>query len=434
MSVKITQVTPYSPAAKAGIKAGDTLVSINGNPIGDVLDYQFYATDTKLAVQLEDRKIKIKKGEYDDLGLEFETYLMDKKRSCRNKCVFCFIDQLPKGMRETLYFKDDDDRLSFLQGNYITMTNLTQEEVNRIIKMKLKVNISVHTTNPELRNKMTGNRFAGDCLKYLYQLAEAGNELNCQLVLCPGWNDGEELRKTLSDLTALYPSVESIACVPIGETKYREGLADIPLFNKETAGQVIDIIEEFGSKMEQEHGDRLVYPADEFFLIAERPMPEYEYYGDFDQYENGVGMWKSLEHEFMEGLEEKKEYDEVHNLVINRSIATGKLAAPLLEKLAQSVKKYFPNVNINVYPIRNDFFGETITVAGLVTGQDIIKQLVPVKDKIGTELIIPNTMLRANSDVFLDDTTVGDVEKALGVRVTPIVVDGYELLECMTKC
>ena len=277
--VKISSVEKDSFAYKKGIKAGENLVSINKNKITDVLDYRFYCTERKLKIVIEDkngkqRKVKIKKDEYDDIGLEFETYLMDKQRSCRNKCIFCFIDQMPPNMRETLYFKDDDARLSFLFGNYITLTNVSDEEIDRIIKMHITpINISVHTTNPELRCKMMNNRFAGDALKYMYRLCENGIKINCQLVLVPGYNDGDELKKTLADLEKLYPNVESVAAVPVGLTKFREGLAKITPFNKDTAKAVIDTMNEFGDRCFEKYGDRLFYPSDEFYNLAHLPMP-----------------------------------------------------------------------------------------------------------------------------------------------------------------
>ena len=431
MSVKIISVDKGSPADKAHIKPGDSLVSINKNAIHDILDYQFYSSEEKLKVQLEDRTVTVKKCEYEDLGLNFETYLMDCKQHCKNNCVFCFINQLPKGMRDTLYFKDDDSRLSFLQGNYITMTNLSDEDVDRIIKMKLPMNISVHTTNPELRVKLTKNPNAGKCLDYLYKMAAAGIELNTQIVLCPGLNDGKELEKTLTDLCMLYPSVKSIACVPVGITKFREKLPKLELFNKQTASAVVDTLELFGNMMYEKYGDRVVYASDEFYLTAERKMPDYDFYGDFDQFENGVGMCASLQKEFIDALADKREYGETDDKQRVVSIATGVLAAPLIDTLGKMLKSDFPNTRVDVYTIRNDFFGETITVAGLLTAGDIIAQLMPYKEKLGGRLLITENMLKTNSDLFLDDKTVSDVEQALGVTVTTVATDGYELLDAI---
>ena len=428
MSVKIETVTPCSPADKAGIKAGEVLVAINGNPINDALDYGFYTFDRELDLELDTRRVKVKKkDDYDEIGLNFETYLMDKKQTCRNKCIFCFIDQLPKGMRETLYFKDDDSRLSFLQGNYITLTNMTKADIDRIIRMKLNVNISVHTTNPELRVKMLHNKNAGKVLRFIPKMAENGISMNCQIVLCKGYNDGGELRRTLSDLTALYPTVQSIAVVPFGASKFRDGLENIPMHDKESASEAIDIIEEFGDKFEAEYGDRVVYPADEFFLLAQREMPDSDYYGSFDQYENGVGMWAYLRDGFLECLGEVED----DGSVINRSVATGKLAKPLLSELAQEAMKRFPSVKINVYEIKNEFFGETITVAGLITGKDLISQLTPYKSELGDALLIPKTMLKADEPLFLDNVTVSEAEKALGVSIVPVGDEPEDLIEAM---
>ena len=428
MSVKIQSVDPRSPAAKAGIRAGETLVSINGNPINDTLDYGFYTFDRVLDFELDTRSVTVKKkDDYDEIGLNFETYLMDKKQTCRNKCIFCFIDQLPSGMRETLYFKDDDSRLSFLQGNYITLTNMTDADIDRIIRMKLNVNISVHTTNPELRVKMLSNKNAGKVLEYIPRMAENGISMNCQIVLCKGWNDGDELRRTLSDLTALYPAVQSVAVVPFGASKFRDGLTEIEMHDKQSALEAIGIINEFADKLEEECGDRVVYPADEFFLLADILIPDSSYYGAFDQYENGVGMWAYLRDGFLECLEEVED----DGSVINRSIATGKLAYPLLSELSEAVTERFPTVNINVFEIKNNFFGETITVAGLITGGDLIAQLEPHKDKLGEALLIPKTMLKADEPVFLDDVTVSEAEKALGVTIVPVGDEPEDLIEAL---
>ncbi|MCH5323938.1 MAG: DUF512 domain-containing protein [Eubacterium sp.] len=431
--VKIESVIPGSPAARCGIKAGEELVSINGSDINDVLDYKYYCTDKKLTLQLGSRTVKIKKQEYDDLGLEFESYLMDKKQHCKNNCIFCFINQLPKGMRDTLYFKDDDSRLSFLQGNYITMTNLTEQDVDRIIKMKLPMNISVHTTNPELRVKMTSNPNAGKCLDYLYRMAAAGIELNTQIVLVPGVNDGKELERTLTDLCMLYPAVKSVACVPVGVTKFRDGLQQIKTFDKQSASAAIDVMQLFGDMMYEKYKDRVVYPSDEFFLTAERPMPDYDYYGDFDQFENGVGMCASLQKEFIDALTDKREFNETDDKPRHLTIATGVLAAPLIETLVNLMKADFPNTEVNVKAIRNDFFGETVTVAGLITAGDMIAQLSPVKDTLGDKILITKNMLKSDEDIFLDDKTLEDVEKALGVPVIPTDNDGYELLDAILE-
>lgn len=428
MAVVITSVTPKSPAAKAGVKAGETLAAINGHEINDALDYGFYCYERTLNLDLVTRTVKVRKrDDYDDIGLNFETYLMDKKQSCHNKCVFCFIDQLPPGMRETLYFKDDDSRLSFLQGSYITLTNMTDKDIERIIKMKLNVNVSVHTTNPELRKKMLCNRFAGDVLRYIKQMADGGITMNCQIVLCRDYNDGDELRKTLTDLTALYPAVQSVAVVPFGATRYREGLPAIRLHDKASASEAVDIIGEFGDSMLEKYGERVVYPADELFITAGRDLPPSEYYGSFDQYENGVGMWAYLRDRFAEELSEL----DGDGRAVKLSCATGVLAAPLIEQLADSLKAKFPNVEVRVFTVKNRFFGETVTVAGLTTGKDLIDALMPHKERLGERVIIPKAMLKADEDIFLDDVTLDEVSEALGVPVIPVDNEPYELIDAI---
>lgn len=431
MSVRIESVDAGSVCEKHGIKADDVLISINGNEIMDVLDYQFYATESKLLLEIErngkKHSVSLKKKDYEDLGLNFCTYLMDEQKPCRNKCVFCFIDQLPKGLRDSLYFKDDDSRLSFLFGNYITLTNISEHEVDRIIKMHISpINISVHTTNPKLRNRMMHNRFAGDSLKVLYRLAEAGTKINCQLVLCPGWNDGDELKKTLDDLTSLYPSVQSIAAVPLGMTKFRDGLEKLTPYNKESARATVSIIEEYGDKCLKKYGTRIVYAADEFYLKAELPMPDEDYYEEYAQLDNGVGMCTLLKSEFVQAVnEENMPYDES----VNVSIATGTAAYPLLCELVDIAKKKWHNLNCKVFEIKNNFFGESITVSGLVTGGDLISQLK--NQDLGNTLLLPSSMFRAQGDIMLDDTSVNDIETALNVRVRITQNDGFDLLSAI---
>ena len=432
MSVRIYQVKSGSIAQQKGISAGDTLHTINGNPIQDVLDYDFYAADPKLKLELEkpDGKrqiLRIRKEEYEDLGLEFETYLIDREHSCRNDCIFCFVNQMPKGMRESLYFKDDDARLSFLFGNYVTLTNMPESEIDRIIKMHISpINISVHTTNPELRAAMMHNRFAGESLAYLEKLAKAGIHINCQLVLCPGINDGNELSRSLSDLGKYYPSVQSIACVPVGLTKFREGLPPLTGYDKETAGQVIDRVEEFSRMFLKENGCRLAFPSDEFFLKAERPLPPDQYYEDFAQLENGVGMISLLRQEFRSALEELEPSDRRRNI----TVATGTAAHPFLVNLVDELKLKWHNLECIVVPIQNDCFGHSITVAGLVTGGDLIAQLSG-RD-LGEELLIPSVMLRHEQDRFLDDVTLEEVTQKLGVPVRVCETDGGSLLDALT--
>lgn len=431
MSVVISSVTPGSPADKAGLHGGDTLISINDNEIVDVLDYRFYQDVTRPVLKYIDesgkiKKAKIKKREYDELGLEFETYLMDKQHSCRNKCVFCFIDQLPPGMRESLYFKDDDSRLSFLFGNYITLTNISEHEIERIIKMHISpINVSVHTTNPELRVKMMKNKNAGKVLSIIDRFNAAGIKLNCQLVLCPGYNDGVELERSLKDLCAL-ENAECIAAVPVGVTAYRDGLEELESFNKETAGAVIDIIDRFGDFCEKKYGDRRVYAADEFYILAERGMPSAEYYGDFLQLENGVGMWALMKKEVEDALTDTEATSGAPRKV---SLATGEAAYPLIASVAKLCEEKRAGLECNVYAIKNEFFGGKITVSGLVTATDIIKQ---IGDKdLGDELLIPATMLRSEGDMFLDSITLTELSERLNIKITPVANDGYELTEAI---
>jgi putative radical SAM enzyme (TIGR03279 family) len=430
MAVKITSVVKNSLADKAKIKADDILLKINDNEINDVLDYMFYIAEDRVKVEIERnnkiKKINIKKNEYDDIGLEFSSFLMDEKQSCTNKCVFCFIDQMPKGMRETLYFKDDDARLSFLHGNYVTLTNLNDHDIERIIKMHLNINVSVHTTNPELRVKMMNNRFAGEKLKYLKMLADANITMNCQIVLCPELNDGEELIRTLNDLADLYPAVQSIAVVPVGISKFREGLFPLKPFTEKTANEALDIIEAKQEEFFEKFGTRLVYAADEFYLKAKREIPDDEYYEDYPQYENGVGLIRVLQKEFFDALDNTDK----DNVNTNISIATGYAASEILIFLIEKAKEKWHNLNCKVYAIKNNYFGENITVAGLITGSDLVEQL---KGKeLGDYLVIPSVMLKQDSDLFLDDYTVSQVEKELNIKVKVINNDGYELLNTLT--
>ena len=433
MAVVVSDVQKRSLAFKAGIPVKATLLSINGNEINDVLDYQFYVTERRIElvclVNGREKNYTLVKDEYEDIGLIFDSYLMDKQHHCKNKCIFCFIDQMPKGMRETLYFKDDDDRMSFLFGNYVTLTNLTQRDIDRIIKMHISpINISVHTTDPELRVKMMKNKNAGECLKWLEELAAHGIKLNTQLVLCPGINDGEQLVRSLNDLGKLAPNIESIAAVPVGLTDHREGLEELRVYTKEESEKVIDIIESFSDKFFEEHGVRIAFASDEFYLKAERPLPEYDYYGDFSQLENGVGLTTLLRHDFYDCLEN----EEFEVKPFHAAIATGKLAYPLLVELSEAAMKRYPEIKLDVYMIENEFFGKNITVAGLVTGRDLINQL---KDKnIAKTLLIPTVMLRHEKDRFLDDVLIEDVEKELGVELVTVENDGYNLLNSMLGC
>lgn len=431
MSVIIKSVDSKSPADKAGLKAGDTLISINKNDIMDVLDYRFYQNNAKIKIEYIDDKGKIKhkrikKQDYEELGLNFETYLMDKQHSCLNKCVFCFIDQLPKGMRDSLYFKDDDSRLSFLFGNYITLTNITEHEIERIIKMHISpINISVHTTNPELRVKMMKNKNAGKVLSVIKRFNDAGIKINCQLVLCPGYNDGEELKRTLSDLTELQ-NAECIAAVPVGLTKYRDGLADLVPFNHRTAAETIDIIDRYGEECIKKYGSRRIYASDEFYLLAKRQMPDADYYGEFLQLENGVGLWALLLKEATDAIAEEEYKLEQKRKI---SVVTGVAAYPLITEIVDKCKQKWDNLECKVYKIKNNFFGEKITVAGLVTATDIKEQLKG--ENLGEELLIPAVMLRKEGDMFLDSITLNELSRDLGVKITPVDNDGYSLIDAL---
>ncbi len=427
MAVTVAQVLFGSPAWRKKIAAGDVLLSVNGNPITDVLDYRFHITESRLTLVLDtpkgNRTVRIRKKEYEDIGLEFETYLMDKQHTCRNGCIFCFIDQMPAGMRESLYFKDDDSRLSFLFGNYITLTNLSEHEIERILKMHISpINISVHTTNPELRCKMMNNRFAGETLQLMNRFAEAGIHMECQLVLCPGWNDGEELERSIHDLAALSPAVQSVAVVPVGLTKHREGLTPLRPFTAEEAARVVDTVEHFGDCMLAATGNRVVYAADEWYLLAERPIPSEEFYGEMPQLENGVGLMALLRSQFAEALENTTE---VKAKGTDTLLVTGVAAAPLISELVALAKDKFPQINARVQAVQNDFFGETITVAGLVTGTDILQQVQP---NTAQRILIPDVMLRHEGDRFLDDVTPQDLKEKLGASVQVLPVDGKMLL------
>jgi putative radical SAM enzyme (TIGR03279 family) len=430
VSVVVVSVLNNSYGEKAGILKNDEIISINGREITDVLDYRFAIQSKKLSIifkrGLEELQVNIRKSsEFSDIGLEFETYLMDKHHSCKNKCIFCFVDQMPKGMRDTLYFKDDDSRLSFLFGNYITLTNLTEKEADRICEMHISpINISVHTMNPELRVKMMKNKNAGDSLKLIKKFYEAGILMNTQLVLCPGINDGEELRYSLNELAKFSPCINSIAAVPVGITKFRDNLEKLDIYTKETAGEVIDIIDEFNAHYSFfNEGKILAFASDEFYLLAEREFPTEDYYGEYSQLDNGVGMCTLLKSEFMSALDESKPE------AINReiTIATGESAYSLLCDLVSHLKEKFIGLKVNVIKVENEFFGKTVTVAGLLTGQDLKEQLQ--NKALGEELLIPRVSLRNEGDKFLDDVTLTELSQFLNIKVTPVENDGYKLLE-----
>lgn len=427
----IFKVLPGSIAEEMEIEPGDKLISINNEPIEDIFDYHYLTNDDFITVLIEkpngeEWELEIEKDYEEDLGLEFENGLMDDYKSCCNKCIFCFIDQMPKGMRETLYFKDDDSRLSFLQGNYVTLTNMKDKDIDRIIKYKLfPINISFQTTNPELRCKMLNNKKAGEALKKVDKLYEAGIEMNGQIVLCKGINDGEELERTISDLTKYLPLLQSVSIVPVGLTKYRDGLTNLEPFTKEDAIKVIETVEKWQAVALKEHNTHFIHASDEWYILADREMPSEESYDGYLQLENGVGMIRLLEEEFNEAFEEETGSDIAHEV----NIATGKLAAPFIKSIINKFNTKYPNVTVNLHVITNDFFGEKITVAGLITGQDVINQL---KDKnIQGPLLITENMLRSGEDVFLDDTSVLDLEKTLQVPVYTVKSSGQELMDAL---
>ena len=433
MAVRITSVEPGSPARRARIHKGDTLISINGNAITDVLDYRFYMTDEHLKILLCDqekklRTVVVEKDEYDDLGLEFETYLMDRQMGCKNACIFCFVDQTPPGMRKSLYFKDDDTRMSFLFGNYTTLTNLKEGDIQRIIKMHISpINISIQTMNPALRVQMMKNPFAGESLKFVRMLTEGGIKINTQIVLCPGYNDGEQLEYSLSELAKLGPNVQSIAVVPVGLTRYREKLTPLRGFFQQEAVEVVKTMERWGEYFCKEYGTRTAYASDEFYILAGKDFPPYEFYEDFAQLENGVGMMTLMQHDFAQALKEAQleQSPAAHRC----TIATGQLAYPMMQDFAERVQQAFPQVQVQVKKIRNDFWGPTITVAGLITGQDLLAQLEGLD--LGSELLIPANMLRHEQDRFLDDLTLEQVQETLGVPALPVENDAFELLARM---
>lgn len=425
--VTISSVLPHSAAERVGLRAGDKLVSINGNGISDVLDYRFYVTEKRVALTVlrdgETLEFVIKKPEYDDIGLDFETYLMDKKKCCANRCIFCFIDQNPCGMRESIYFKDDDERLSFLQGNYVTLTNLKQRDIDRMIKMRISpINVSVHTVEPELRCMMLGNRFAGESLKYLKQLSDAGIELNLQFVLCRGINDGEHLQRSLEFVRGL-KTFQSAAFVPAGMTEHRDGLYKLQPYDRDSAAAVIDAVEAENEYYMSERGGGAVFASDEFYLIAGRSLPDDAYYCGYPQLENGVGMLTDLKTTFLWELENITSVDdgELH-------IATGVAAYPTIREMADAFSAKFPGRIIVVHEIKNTFFGGSVTVSGLITGGDLIAQL---SGKVKNRLLIPSNMLKADEPVFLDDVTLGELEEKLGVPVRPVRPE--ELCEALTE-
>ena len=425
----VKEVEPGSIADEMGIEPGDKLLSINENEIEDVFDYHYYVNDEEILLLIqkpdgEEWELEIEKDYEEDLGIVFEQGLMDEYRSCRNKCIFCFIDQMPKGMRDTLYFKDDDSRLSFLQGNYITLTNMSDHDIDRIVKYHLEpINISFQTTNPELRCKMLHNRFAGEALKKVDKFYEGGIQMNGQIVLCKGINDGEELERSIRDLSKYIPLLQSVSVVPVGLTKFREGLYPLEPFSSEDAKEVIAIIEKWQKVFYKEYGLHFIHGGDEWYINADMEMPEEERYDGYLQLENGVGMIRLLQNEFEEAFQNL----EGDGRQIEISMATGYAAYSYLKEMIEKLQTKYPNVTVHLYKIRNDFFGERITVAGLITGQDLMEQL---KGKpLGEALLIPCNMLRDGEDVFLDDTTLSQVKETLQVDVDVVKSSGQDLIE-----
>ncbi len=430
----ISKVLPGSIAEELEIEAGDKLISIDNTEIEDIFDYQFLVQDTYIEVLIqkpdgEQWLLEVDKEFDEDLGIEFENGLMDEYRHCHNKCIFCFIDQMPKGMRETLYFKDDDSRLSFLQGNYVTLTNMSDHDIERITRYHLSpINISFQTMNPKLRCEMLNNRFAGEALKKVDTLYKAGITMNGQIVLCKGVNDGEELEYSIKELTKYLPNLESVSVVPVGLSKYREGLYPLEPFTKEDAEKVIDTIESWQKKIYTEYGLHFIHASDEWYILAQREMPKEERYDGYLQLENGVGMLRLMMEEFREGMEELADQRQLPDESVEDeiSMATGLLAYPYIEKMARTMEENFPNLKIHVYPIVNEFFGERITVSGLLTGQDIEKQL---KGKtLGNRLLLPQNVLRSGEEVFLDDFTKTDLEKSLQVPINIVKSSGCDFI------
>lgn len=434
MSVEIKKVIKDSIAWEIGLEPKDQILTMNGNEIHDILDYDFYQKSEIIQLEVlpkgmkETFLIEIEKDEIEDLGAEFETYLIDKQHSCTNDCVFCFVNQMPEGMRESLYFKDDDERLSFLFGNYITMTNMKQKEVDRIIKMHISpIHVSVHATNEAVRVKMLKNRFAGESLDYLKQFAQAGIDLHCQIVLCRGYNDKEVLKNTMDDLYQLGQSLQSVAIVPVGLTKFRENLPEILPHNKETAKEAIACIEKMQQKALEERGRRIFYPSDEFFLLAQTPLPNGDYYEEYAQLENGVGLLTLLQEEFLQALDEYP--SDRLNKVRTIDLVTGEAAFSTICLLANKAQEKFSNLQVHVHKIKNNFFGGNVTVAGLITAKDLTQQLLGKTQ--GSELFIPSVMLNYGKDKLLDDVSLVSLEETFGCKITPVKNEGQALLDAL---
>ena len=428
--VLIYSVLPDSIAEEAGVEPGDVILSINGEYINDIFDYRFLITNENLLIELQKKdgevwEVEVEKEEYEDIGIEFENTMIDDAKSCRNKCIFCFIDQLPEGMRETLYFKDDDSRLSFFMGNYVTLTNMSYNDIDRIIKYRMSpINVSVHTTNPELRVSMLSNKTAGDILEKIMRLIDSGITVNCQIVLCQDVNDGKELDRTIEELVSYYPGVNSISVVPVGITRYRQELTALKPYNKNSSKKVISQVGAWQKTFLKEHGSRVVYLADEFYIMADESIPDYEEYEDFPQIENGVGLIAVLKQEFLDYISETKIKLEIPRKV---SIATGVSAALHIKELAGILEKKFSWLSINVYEIKNEFFGENVTVTGLLTGRDIVSQLS--HKELGEELLLCRCMLKSGEEVFLDDYTLDMMKERLGIKISVVENSGKDFIE-----
>ncbi|MGN0315121.1 MAG: DUF512 domain-containing protein [Fusicatenibacter sp.] len=429
----IREVAPGSIASEMELEPGDELLTINGEEIEDVFDYHYQINDTYLELGIrkqdgEEWLLEIEKEYDEDMGITFENEFMDQYRSCRNNCIFCFIDQMPPGMRETLYFKDDDSRLSFLQGNYVTLTNMDDHDIDRIIKYHLApINISFQTTNPALRCRMLNNRFAGEIFPKVQRLYEAGIEMNGQIVLCKGYNDGKELERSIRELSGYLPHLKSVSVVPVGLSKYRDGLTQLEPFEKEDAKEVLAIIHSWQKKLYEQWGLHFIHASDEWYLLAEEPLPPEEQYDGYLQLENGVGMLRLLQEEVAEELSGREGDDRICRV----SVATGRLAAPFLESCLDQIRDKYPNVTGTVYTIANRFFGESITVSGLITGGDLMEQLEG-KD-LGDYLLIPCNMLRSGENVFLDDVTVEEAEKRLKVKIQVVDEPGSDLVKAVLE-
>ncbi len=430
----IEKIEDNSIAAQLGLEPGDVLLTVNGEEIGDVFDYHYFCNEERLTLELRRKDgtlqdLAVEKEYQEDLGITFENGLMDDYRSCHNKCIFCFIDQMPKGMRDTLYFKDDDSRLSFLQGNYVTLTNMKEEDVERIIRYRMEpINISVQTTNPALRCKMLNNRFAGDALEKIKRFYEAGIQMNGQIVLCKGINDGEELERSIRDLAEYLPYMQSVSVVPVGLSKYRDGLYPLEPFHQEDAKEVLSMIHSWQKKCYEEHGLHFIHASDEWYLLAGEPLPEEENYDGYLQLENGVGMLRLLKNEFQEQLEKERRMSLRHAFLKKKkiTIATGVSAAPVLRELTEEFTDVFPKRQVRVIAVVNRFFGEQITVAGLLTGQDLKEALL--KEDLGDLLLLPRNMLRSGEEVFLDDMTLDQLKEALQVPIGIVESNGQDLV------